>query len=114
VILQETDTVIYSELQNLIAEQPRFLNLLMAHLDSCKDVCDHFGITTSLVPFVPTNGTKVTGFTVKSFRNPDKLQKDDNNNNSNNSEVDDLPYDPFWDDGTDFDNLYQVCLGLQQ
>jgi hypothetical protein len=38
---------------------------------------------------------KVTGFTVKSFRNPDNADNDY-----------DFDYDPFWDDGTDFDNLY--------
>jgi len=71
---------------------PRFLNLLFAHLDSCKDVCDHFGITTTLVPYKQKG--KIAGFTVKSFRNPDSKGDFD------------FDYDPFWDDGTDFDALY--------
>jgi hypothetical protein len=72
---------------------PRFLNILLGHLDACKDVCDHFGITTALVPY--KNKAKIVGFTVKSHRNPDKNQDDF-----------EFAYDPFWDDGTDFDALY--------
>jgi hypothetical protein len=59
-------------------------------LDSCKDVCDFFGISTSLVPFVQEG--KAKGFTVKSFRNKDK--------DPDNLEFD---YDPFWDNGDDWD-----------
>jgi hypothetical protein len=68
---------------------PRYLNLVTAHLDSCKDVCDHFGITTTIVPHVEQGNVK--GFTVKSYRNPDK--------DPDNLEFD---YDPFWDDGSDW------------
>lgn len=57
----------------------------MRHLDTCKDVCDHFGIVTILTPY-QSNG-KITGFTIKSFRNP---------NNKENDYV--FNYDPFWDD----------------
>lgn len=67
----------------------RFLNLVTAHLDSCKDVCDYFGISTTLQPFVKDG--RVQGFTVKSFRNPDK--------DPNSFEFD---YDPFWDDADDW------------
>ena len=76
---------------------PRYLNLLFAHLDSCKDVCDHFGITTSLVPYhqAKDGNNKVVGFTVQSFRNPDAKDEYD------------FDYDPHFDDGTDFDALYQ-------
>jgi hypothetical protein len=74
--------------------QPRYLNLLMAHLDCCKDVCDNFGITMTVTPYVKEG--KVAGMTVKSFRNPDKSKEDDY----------DFAYDPMWDDGTDFENLY--------
>ena len=69
---------------------PRFLNLVTAHLDSCKDVCDFFGISTTLQPFVKDG--RVQGFTVKSFRNPDK--------DPNSMEFD---YDPFWDEADDWD-----------
>lgn len=68
----------------------------MGHLDICKDVCDHYGITTSLVPYIQ-NG-KLVGFTAKSFRNPDKLKAGD--------EGFEFHYDPMWDDGTDYDSLY--------
>jgi hypothetical protein len=74
--------------------QPRYLNLLMAHLDCCKDVCDNFGITMTVTPYQKDG--KVAGMTVKSFRNPEKSKEDDY----------DFAYDPFWDDGTDFENLY--------
>ena len=53
---------------------PRYLNLVTAHLDSCKDVCDYFGISTTLVPFVKEGNVK--GFTIKSFRNPDSDSED--------------------------------------
>lgn len=69
---------------------PRYLNLVTAHLDNCKDVCDYFGISTTLQPYVEDG--RVRGFTVKSFRNPDK--------DPNNPEFD---YDPFWDDADDWD-----------
>jgi hypothetical protein len=92
-ILQETDTVIYSSMQEKL-QNPRYLNLLLAHLDSCKDVCDNFGITMTMTPYQKDG--KVTGFTLKSFRNPEKDGQADY----------EFDYDPFWDDGTDFDNLY--------
>ena len=68
---------------------PRYLNLVTAHLDSCKDCCDFFGISTTLVPFIKDG--RVKGFTIKSFRNPDK--------DPDNLE---FAYDPFWDDGDDW------------
>jgi len=80
----ETDTIIFPQMEDKL-NNPKFMNVLMAHLDSCKDVCDHFGITTTLVPYREKN--KITGFTVKSYRNPGK--------DSNAYEFD---YDPFWDD----------------
>lgn len=68
---------------------PRYLNLVTAHLDTCKDVCDFFGILTTVQPYLKDG--RVQGFTVKSFRppdhDPDKLQ---------------FEYDPFWDDGDDW------------
>ena len=68
---------------------PRYLNLVTAHLDSCKDVCDHFGIQTVVVPFIEDK--RVKGFTVKSYRNPDK-----------DPDALEFEYDPFWDDGEDW------------
>lgn len=80
-------TVEFPEMQDQFS--PTYLNVLMGHLDSCKDVCDSFGIMTSIVPY--TKGRIVTGFTIKSFRNPDK--------NPDSYEFD---YDPMWDDGDDW------------
>lgn len=69
---------------------PDYLNVVTAHLDACKDVCDYFGILTTLQPYIADE--KVKGFTVKSFKppdhDPDKFEFD---------------YDPFWDDGDDWD-----------
>ncbi|GAX13046.1 hypothetical protein FisN_2Hh528 [Fistulifera solaris] len=89
----ESMTVVYPQMQEKFTA--RFLNLLMAHLDNCKDVCDYFGITTSLVPYMDKKG-QVVGFTVRSHADP-KSEQDDY----------DFNYDPFWDDGTDFDKLYE-------
>ena len=69
---------------------PRYLNLVTAHLDFCKDVCDYFGISTALAPYIEEG--KVKGFTIKSFRNPDK-----------DPDQFEFEYDPFWDDGDDWD-----------
>mmetsp|Transcript_14521 Transcript_14521/g.40373 ORF Transcript_14521/g.40373 Transcript_14521/m.40373 type:complete len:521 (-) Transcript_14521:222-1784(-) len=85
----ESETLLFPEMAEQMTK-PRFLNLVTAHLDACKDVCDFFGISTTLVPYVQ-NG-KVLGFTVKSFRNPDK--------DPNNLE---FAYDPFWDEADDWD-----------
>jgi hypothetical protein len=91
---QETMTVIYPQMVEEFT--PKYLNLLFAHLDSCKDVCDHFGITTTLVPYKQKG--KIVGFTVKSFKNPSSTKDGEDNYN--------FKYDPFWDDGTDFESLY--------
>jgi hypothetical protein len=85
---KETYTVVFPNMESQFTS--RYLNLVTAHLDSCKDVCDFFGISTTLLPFVQ-NG-KVEGFTVKSFRNPDK-----------DPDAMEFDYDPFWDDGDDWD-----------
>ena len=83
-IIQETKTVLFPNMHEKLTT-PRFFNLITAHLDACKDVCDFFGITTTLQPFVK-DGT-IHGFTVKSFRNP--------GSDPNSMEFE---YDPFWDD----------------
>lgn len=88
----ETYTVMYPNMVDKLST-PQFLNQLLSHLDVCKDVCDHFGQTTAIVPYVKDN--KISGMTIKSFRNP--------NAKENEFEFD---YDPMWDDGTDFEALY--------
>lgn len=84
----ETETVLFPEMGERLT--PRYLNLITAHLDACKDVCDYFGIVTTLTPFVKDG--QVKGFTIKSYRNPDK--------DPNNMQWDP---DPFWDDMDDWD-----------
>jgi len=84
----EAKTVLFPEMGDRMT--PQYLNLITAHLDACKDVCDYFGISTTLQPFMEDGVVK--GFTVKSYRNPDK--------DPNNMQWD---YDPFWDDMDDFD-----------
>jgi hypothetical protein len=64
---------------------PSFINRLLGHLDSCKDVCDHFGIGTNLVPYLEK--TKIVGFTVKSYRDPETEEEEPQ-----------FQYDPFWDE----------------
>ncbi|KAL7566837.1 hypothetical protein ACA910_021337 [Epithemia clementina (nom. ined.)] len=115
----ETYTVIYPEMEEQLNQQPpRYLNNILAHLDYCKDVCDHFGMTTALTPYVDTKTQKIVGFTAKSFQNPKKtpiLQdgnaavsaKDDNDGSDNDVDEEyQFGYDPYWDDGTDFEALY--------
>ena len=91
---QEQATVLYPGMEENL-NTPKYLNILLGHLDSCKDVCDHFGITTALIPYQPEGSNKIAGFTVKSYRSPSK-----------ELESFEFDYDPFWDDGTDFDELY--------
>jgi len=97
---KETKTVLFPNMHEKLTT-PRFFNLITAHLDACKDVCDFFGITTTLQPFVK-DGT-IHGFTVKSFRNPDT--------DPNNLEFD---YDPFWDDDEDEWNYEGIDEATEQ
>lgn len=91
-------TVIYPQMEDELNQQPpKYLNNLLAHLDHCKDVCDHFGITTVLVPYYDKQTKRIIGFTSKSFKNPKGRPEDDF----------EFEYDPMWDDGTDFDSLYK-------
>jgi hypothetical protein len=81
--------VLFPQMESQFTE--RYLNLVTAHLDGCKDVCDFFGISTTLVPYVKDR--RVKGFTIKSFRNPDK-----------DPDSYEFEYDPFWDDGDDWNH----------
>jgi hypothetical protein len=99
--------VIYPQMEEEF-KKPKYLNLLFAHLDACKDVCDHFGITTTLIPYKRKG--RIVGFTVQSFRNPDRTKSSLSSSSSsdddeNGSDIE-FDYDPFWDDGTDFAALY--------
>ena len=82
---------------------PSYLEKLMGHLDVCKDVCDDFGVNTVLFPFTETKMGRdtVTGFTVKSFRNPNKI-----GTFSSDGELEFAP-DPMWDNDDDWDLVEQ-------
>jgi hypothetical protein len=102
-------TVLYPQMEDEYLNNPRFMNLLFAHLDVCKDVCDHFGITTTLTPYREKKfGNKISGFKVESFRNPATTTggEDGGGGENNNKEEFQFEYDPMWDDGTDFEALY--------
>jgi hypothetical protein len=86
---KESQTILFPSMQEQFTSR-RYLNLVTAHLDSCKDVCDYFGITTTVQPHIKNQ--QVQGFTVQSFRKPD--------HDPDNLEFD---YDPFWDDGEEWD-----------
>mmetsp|Transcript_28324 Transcript_28324/g.41844 ORF Transcript_28324/g.41844 Transcript_28324/m.41844 type:complete len:502 (-) Transcript_28324:1303-2808(-) len=79
----ESSTVIYPH----IAENftPAYITRLMGHLDNCKDVCEHFGVRTNLVPYLEKE--KVIGFTAKSYAGPEGADEEL-----------EFEYDPFWDD----------------
>jgi hypothetical protein len=94
----DTYSVLYPHMQHDL-NTPRFLQSLFHHLDVCKDVCDHFGISTTLVPLQDAKTKQVIGFTAKSFRNPKDASQEDGDDME-------FPYDPMWDDGTDYDTLY--------
>lgn len=101
-------TVVYPQMEEEI-NKPQFLSSLFGHLDYCKDVCDHFGITTTLVPYKEKVGNKIVGFTSKSFKSNNQLMRatdGDGADEGGDGEYD-FGYDPFWDDGTDFDALYK-------
>jgi hypothetical protein len=102
-------TVLYPQMENEYLNNPRFMNLLFAHLDVCKDVCDHFGITTTLTPYREKKfGNKISGFKVQSYRNPATITggEDDGGGENNDKDEFQFEYDPLWDDGTDFEALY--------
>lgn len=75
--------MVYPEMQDQFT--PSFINRLLGHLDNCKDVCDHFGIGTNLIPYL--ENLKVVGFTAKSYRDPER-----------DSDEPQFEYDPFWDE----------------
>jgi len=76
---------------------PSYMERLMHHMDVCKDVCDSFGVDVTLLPYTESTMGRsiITGFTVKSYRNANKI----------GTLPDDGDYrfapDPFWDDNDD-------------
>ena len=75
--------MVYPEIQDQFT--PSFINRILGHLDNCKDICDHFGTGTSLLPYI--ENLKVVGFTAKSYRDPEL-----------DSDEPQFEYDPFWDE----------------
>ena len=92
--------------EQLNQQPPRYLNNVIAHLDYCKDVCDHFGMTTALTPYVDKATNRVVGFTAKSFKDPKTVNLDGSGEDANEDDEFNFGYDPYWDDGTDFEALY--------
>lgn len=106
----EQKTILFPNMQDKLSNQT-FLQRLMNHLDTCKDVCDEFGISVLLLPNVGNVGIDdanadktnmaITGFTVKSYRDPSSL-------NDSDGELDEtggykFQNDNFWDDDFDFE-----------
>lgn len=106
----EQKTILFPNMQDKLSNQT-FLQRLVNHLDTCKDVCDEFGISVLLLPNVGNVGIDdanadktnmaITGFTVKSYRDPSSL-------NDSDGELDEtggykFQNDNFWDDDFDFE-----------
>lgn len=89
----ESKTMCFPNMEKKFTQS--FLDRLTAHMDVCKDVCDDFGTSVLLVPYVSDGVMK--GFTVKSFRQPGKTGTLANDGNFN------FAPDPFWDDDDDWD-----------
>lgn len=82
----------------------------MHHLDVCKDVCDSFGVDVTLVPYTESNMGRnvITGFTVKSYRNPTKIGTLPQDGNYN------FAPDPFWDDDEDWSFIQQSVIDAEE
>lgn len=89
----QSNTVIYPNMIKRLND-PSFMDPLMVHLDNCKDVCDDFGVNTILYPYSETKGGKTTvvGFTVKSFKDRNKIGTFASDGNF------EFAPDPLWND----------------
>lgn len=78
-----------------------FLERLMGHFDVCKDVCDDFGVNTVLTPHTQTKMGRqtVVGFTVKSYRDRQKIGTLASDGNF------EFAPDPMWDNDDEWDAL---------
>jgi hypothetical protein len=92
---------------------PTYLELLLGHLDVCKDVCDDFGVNTVLSPLRKQDGKNaapvVVGFVVKSYRDPNKVGTFASDSNG---EFQFAP-DPYFDD-EDWDVLEDQIRALAE
>lgn len=85
-------TVMFPHMDSL--QNGEYVTKLLGHLDTCKDVCDNFGVNTVISPYMQAGATsKVIGFTVKSYRNPNMA----GTFNDDASSMKFAP-DPFWDE----------------
>jgi hypothetical protein len=89
----QSNTVIYPNMINRLND-PSFIEPLMVHLDNCKDVCDDFGVNTILSPYSENKDGKsiVVGFTVKSFKDRNKIGTFASDGNF------EFAPDPLWND----------------
>lgn len=89
----QSNTVIYPNMIDRLND-PSFIEPLMVHLDNCKDVCDDFGVNTILSPYSENKGGKstVVGFTVKSFKDRNKIGTFASDGNF------EFAPDPLWND----------------
>lgn len=104
----ESITIAYPDMEDKFT--PSFLESVMGHLDVCKDVCDDFGVNTIISPVQENKMGKstVTGFTVKSYKVPNKVGTFASDGNFN------FAPDPFFDND-DWDALEdQIRATAQQ
>lgn len=100
-------SVLYPNMEALFSSDPTYLERLMGHLDACKDVCDNFGVNTILSPII-SNRNVVTGFTVKSYKDPTKIGTFASDGNF------EFAPDPYFDD-SDWDILdEQIRLAAEE
>lgn len=93
-------SVLYPNMEHQFSSDSTYLERLMGHLDACKDVCDDFGINTILSPIqtIKEGRKVVTGFTVKSYKDPNKIGTFASDGDFK------FAHDPFFDDA-DWDSL---------
>uniref|UniRef100_A0A7S0G9R2 Uncharacterized protein n=2 Tax=Proboscia inermis TaxID=420281 RepID=A0A7S0G9R2_9STRA len=89
----EERTILYPSMSSKLTDAS-WVSRFMNHLDTCKDVCEVFGISNVLIPYTgfPLGGPfrPLLGFTVKSYANRGADQEED------------FEYDPLWDDSDDY------------
>lgn len=95
--LKDSATILFPNMAKYLT-MSNYVENLMAHLESCKDICDGFGANTVVLP-VQTQPNKVDGFEIKSYRNPNSVSFNDVDDANNLR----FAADPFWDDAEEWD-----------
>jgi len=100
----ESLTIRFPNMQNNFT--PSYMERLMHHLDVCKDVCDSFGADVTLLPYTETNKgrSSIAGFTVKSYRNPNKMGTLPQDGDYK------FAPDPYWDENEDWTVMQQSLI----